>query len=132
MSEGMEPYNSPTAEPQSLEAAASEFRSRVEDAATRLNSAAEQFVAMSDSLLAAVEEARQAAYRAQAAQHAVEDLRDRMARDYGSVSDLVRDMQARIGALATLAQPLPNEQPPASPQPINSGYSSSSPGESSW
>jgi hypothetical protein len=40
-------------------------------------------------------------------------------------------MQARIGALATLAQPLPNEQPPASPQPINSGYSSS-PGESSW
>jgi hypothetical protein len=126
----MEQYGSPPPQPQSLEAAASEFRSRVEDAATRLNSAAEQFVAMSDSLLAAVEEARQAAYRAQAAQHAVEDLRDRMARDYGSVSDLVRDMQMRIGALATLAQPLPNEQP-ASSQPINSGYSSSQ-GETSW
>jgi hypothetical protein len=131
----MEHFGSASQQPPGLEAAASEFRSRVEDAAQRLNGAAEQFIAMSEGLLASVEEARQAAYRAQAAQHAVEDLRDRMARDYGSVSDLVRDLQQRIGALATLAQPMPVE-PPA-PQPLHQepqalNASHNSPGESSW
>ncbi len=128
MSEGMEQFGSQTPPTHNLEAAANEFRSKVEDAANRLNGAAEQFVAMSEGLLSAVEEARQAADRAQQAQRSVEELKERMSRDYGSVSDLVRDLQQRIGALATLAQPMPGE-PPA-PQPINAGYNN--PGESSW
>ena len=135
MSEGMDQHETLAPQAPNLEAAASEFRTKVEDAANRLNGAAEQFVAMSEGLLAAVEEARQAAYRAQAAQHAVEEMRDRMSRDYGSVSDLVRDLQQRIAALATLGQPMPSQahepQPlRQEPQPINAGYNS--PGESSW
>jgi len=135
MSEGMEQYGSQPAQSTSLEAAANEFRSKVEDAASRLSGAAEQFVAMSEGLLAAVEEARQAAERAQTAQRSVESLKEQMARDYGNVSDLVRDLQQRIGALATLAQPMPSSSPEPQPlhqepQPINSGYNS--PGESSW
>ena len=135
MSEDMEHPESPTPPAPSLEAAASEFRSKVEDAANRLNGAAEQFVAMGEGLMSAVEEARDAANRAVAAQRTVEELKERMARDYGNVSDLVRDLQQRIGALATLAQPLASQpaetQPPhQEPQPINAGYSN--PGESSW
>jgi chromosome segregation ATPase len=135
MTEGMEQYGSHSGQAHSLEAAASEFRSKVEDAASRLSGAAEQFVAMSEGLLAAVEEARQAAERAEAAQRSVEGLKEQMSRDYGNVSDLVRDLQQRIGALATLAQPLPatgSEPEPLhpEPQPINSG--NNSPGESSW
>jgi chromosome segregation ATPase len=132
----MEHFGSPTPQAPSLEAAASEFRSKVEDAANRLNGAAEQFVAMSEGLLLAVEEARQAAERAQTAQRSVEEMKDRMARDYGNVSDLVRDLQQRIGALATLAQPMPPSQQAEpqplhqEPQPINAGHSN--PGESSW
>ena len=141
MSEGMEQFGSPAPTTnQNLEAAASEFRSKVEDAANRLNSAAEQFVSMSEGLLKAVEEARQAANRAEQAQRTVEELKQRMENDYGSVSNLVRDLQQRIGALATLAQPMPVSQPEASQpeheqpqnqeQPVNSGYGN--PGESSW
>ena len=135
MSEGMEQFGSPSMPNRSLEAAANEFRSKVEDAANRLSGAAEQFVTMSESLLAAVDEARHAADRAQAAQRSVEELKLNMARDYGNVSELVRDLQQRIGALATLAAPLPSE-PPApqplhqEPQPINAGYAN--PGESAW
>ena len=136
MSEGMEQFGTPSSPNQNLQAAASEFRSKVEDAANRLSGAAEQFITMSDSLLAAVEEARQSADRAQQAQRSVEELKDRMASDYGNVSSLVRDLQQRIGALATLAQPLPSESQSSEPehheepQPINAGYGN--PGESSW
>ena len=70
MSEGIEQFGSSAPQATNLESAASEFRSKVEDAASRLSGAAEQFVAMSEGLLSAVEEARQAAYRAQAAQNA--------------------------------------------------------------
>jgi SMC interacting uncharacterized protein involved in chromosome segregation len=91
---------------QGLQAAASEFRRNVQEATERLNSAAEQFIAVSDGLVSAINEARQAAERAQEAQRAVEAMQQQMARDYGSVSDLVHDLQERIGALATLARPL--------------------------
>jgi uncharacterized coiled-coil DUF342 family protein len=137
MSEGMEHFGVSSSQTPNLEAAASEFRSKVEDAANRLSGAAEQFVAMSEGLLAAVEEARQAAERAQQAQRSVEEIKDRMSSDYGNVSSLVRDLQQRIGALATLAQPLPGESKSSEsegqssePQPINAGYGN--PGESSW
>ena len=90
---------------QSLEAAASDFRSSVQDAASRMSSAAEQFITMSEGLNKALEEARAAADRAQAAQRAAEEMQQRLQRDYGAVSDLVRDLQIRIAALATLAQP---------------------------
>jgi hypothetical protein len=130
MSESMDQFGG--AGTPSLEAAAVEFRSKVEDAANRLSGAAEQFVTMSESLLAAVEEARRSSERAQAAQRSVEELRDRMARDYGNVSDLVRDLQQRIGALAVLAAPLPHEAQTqqSSSEPSNAGYSN--PGESAW
>jgi prefoldin subunit 5 len=118
-----------------LDAAAGEFRRKVEEATGRLNDAAEQFVAISDGLMTAVEEARQAAARAAEAQRSIEEMKERMSRDYGNVSDLVRDLQQRISALATLAQPLPSVEPPQEPQPpehqpANAGYGS--PGESSW
>ena len=136
MSEGIEKFENHSAAP-GLESAAREFRTKVEDAANRLSGAAEQFVTMSEGLLSAVEEARQASERAQAAQNAVEEMRDRLARDYGQVSDLVRDLQERIAALATLGQPLPSSTPsepqqlhPQEPQAVSSGYNS--PGESSW
>ena len=138
MSEGMEHFGSPTPASNNLEAAASEFRTKVEDAATRLNSAAQQFVAMSDGLVAAVEEARQAAERAQQAQRSVEELKERMTTDYGAVSSLVRDLQQRIGALATLAQPFPAGGEQSPPQPLHQsepeqGESQyNNPGESSW
>jgi len=134
MSEGMEHFVSPTPLNRSVEAAASEFRTKVEDAASRLNVAAEQFVVMSDGLLAAVEEARQAAEHAEQAQRSVEEMRERMARDYGNVSDLVRDLQERIAALAILGQPMPSaeegEPEEREPQPLRAGYGS--PGESAW
>ena len=123
----------------SLEAAAGEFRTKVEDAASRLNAAAEQFVTMSDGLLAAVAEARQAAEKAEQARRSVAELEERMARDYGNVSDLVRDLQQRIAALAVLGQTLPAaggtpaagaEPELPEPQPLRSW--SGGPGESSW
>jgi chromosome segregation ATPase len=126
----------------SLEAAAGEFRTKVEDAASRLNAAAEQFVTMSDGLLAAAADARQAAEKAEQAQRSVAELEERMARDYGNVSELVRDLQQRIAALAVLGQALPTPataEPEAEPeqetvlpepQPLRSW--SGGPGESSW
>jgi chromosome segregation ATPase len=101
---------------QGLQAAASEFRRNVQEATERLNSAAEQFMAVSDGLVSAINEARQAAERAQEAQRAVEAMQQQMARDYGSVSDLVRDLQERIGALATLARPLGTPETPSMPE----------------
>jgi hypothetical protein len=101
---------------QGLEAAAADFRRSVQDAAGRLGTAAEQFITMSEGLAAALDEARAAAERAQAAQQAAESaqqaaeaVQQRMQRDYGAVSDLVRELQVRISALATLAQPLSGE-----------------------
>ena len=47
----------------SLESAATDFRTKVEDAATRLNGAAEQFVSMSEGFATAIAEARKAADR---------------------------------------------------------------------
>ena len=90
---------------QGLESAAADFRTSVQDAASRMSSAAEQFITMSDGLNKALEEARAAADRAQAAQAAAEEMQQRLQHDYGAVSDLVRDLQIRIAALATLAQP---------------------------
>ena len=142
MSEYMDQYGSATpSASRNLEEAASEFRRRVEDAAGRLNAAAEQFATMSDGLVAAVEEARQAAERAEQSRRAVEEMKEQMGRDYGNVSELVRDLQQRIGALATLAQPMPgataaqsqhgeSQQEHHEEQPANSGYHN--PGESSW
>ena len=98
----------------SLENAATEFRTKVEDAATRLNGAAEQFVSMSEGFATAIAEARKAADRAMAAQRQVEEMRDRLEHDYGVVSKLVADLQDRIAALATLARPMPAAEAPAS------------------
>ena len=115
MNENVTPFTpaNPTA---SLESAATEFRTKVEDAATRLNGAAEQFVSMSEGFATAISEARKAADRAIAAQRSVEEMRDRLEHDYGVVSALVADLQDRISALATLAGPLPAAQPLA-PEP---------------
>jgi|SRR5688572_4255128 hypothetical protein len=127
MNENISPFT-PTKSTASLESAATEFRTKVEDAATRLNGAAEQFVSMSEGFATAISEARKAADRAVAAQRSVEEMRDRLERDYGVVSTLVADLQDRISALATLARPLPAEpqaQEPATeiaeakPEPIS-------------
>ena len=136
MSEALHHFVSPTPSTPGLEAAATEFRAKVEDAAGRLNAAAEQFVAMTDGLLAAVEEARQAAERAEQAQRSVEALKERLARDYGDVSELVRTLQERIAALAILGQPMPAvhssdvEPELPEPQPLHAG--TANPGESAW
>ncbi len=101
----------PTNPTASLENAATEFRTKVEDAATRLNGAAEQFVSMSEGFATAIADARRAADRAVAAQRQVEEMRERLEHDYGVVSKLVADLQDRISALATLARPLPAAEP---------------------
>ena len=110
MNENITPFTpaNPTA---SLENAATAFRTKVEDAATRLNGAAEQFVSMSEGFATAIADARRAADRAVAAQRQVEETRDRLEHDYGVVSKLVADLQDRISALATLARPLPAAEP---------------------
>jgi chromosome segregation ATPase len=92
---------------QGLEASAAEFKRSVEEAASRLSNAAEQFISMTDGLLSSINDAKQAAEQAQAAQRHAEELQQRMDRDYGSVSSLVRDLQERISALAVLGRPLP-------------------------
>jgi hypothetical protein len=109
-----------------LESAATEFRTKVEDAATRLNGAAEQFVSMSEGFATAIADARKAADRAIAAQRQVEEMRDRLEHDYGVVSKLVADLQDRIAALATLARPLPAAEaateptvPESKPEPVS-------------
>lgn len=117
MNENVTPFT-PANPTVSLESAATEFRTKVEDAATRLNGAAEQFVSMSEGFATAISEARKAADRAVAAQRSVEEMRDRLEHDYGVVSKLVADLQDRISALATLARPLPVAEPEAeSPAP---------------
>ena len=125
---------------QGLEMAASEFRRNVQDASQRLSTAAEQFINMSEGLAEAVTNARRAAEQAQAAQAAVESIQAQMQGDYGAVSDLVRELQQRIGALAILAQPLgaasasttaaavlPVETPPAAPPPAPESQVEASP-----
>jgi len=116
MNENITPFT-PVNPSTSLESAATEFRSKVEDAATRLNGAAEQFVSMSEGFATAISEARKAADRAIAAQRSVEEMRDRLEHDYGVVSALVADLQDRISALATLARPLPAAETSA-PAPV--------------
>ncbi|HEX5141121.1 MAG TPA: hypothetical protein VFX19_09270 [Dehalococcoidia bacterium] len=129
MNENITPFTSPSSA-SSLENAASEFRTKVEDAATRLNGAAAQFVSMSEGFATAIDEARKAADRAVASQKAVEEIKDQLAHDYGVVSKLVADLQDRIAALATLARPLavepeartePEPEPivPARPEPVS-------------
>ena len=110
MNENITPFTPANANA-SLESAATEFRTKVEDAATRLNGAAEQFVSMSEGFATAISEARKAADRAMAAQRSVEEMRDRLEQEYGVVSKLVADLQDRISALATLARPLPAAEP---------------------
>ena len=110
MNENITPF-SPANPTTSLENAATEFRTKVEDAATRLNGAAEQFVSMSEGFATAIADARRAADRAVAAQRQVEEMRDRLEHDYGVVSKLVADLQDRISALASLARPLPAAEP---------------------
>jgi hypothetical protein len=120
MNENITPFTPPSSA-SSLENAASEFRTKVEDAATRLNGAAEQFVSMSEGFATAIDEARKAADRAVASQRAVEEIKDQLEHDYGVVSKLVADLQDRIAALATLARPLAIEQetqPEQEPEPI--------------
>lgn len=119
-------YGSSTETQEGLESAAADFRRTVQDAASRMSSAAEQFIAMSEGLAAALEDARAAADRAQAAQRSAEEMQQRLQRDYGAVSDLVRNLQEKIAALATLAQPLNAEQPMEMPEPVGAyaGYGS--------
>ena len=99
-------HNNETQARQGLEASAAEFKRSVEEAASRLSSAAEHFVSMTDGLVSSINEAREAAEKAQAAQNSAQELQQRMERDYGAVSGLVRDLQERISALAVLARPL--------------------------
>jgi hypothetical protein len=138
-----------------LHEAAAEFRRRVEDAASSMNATAEQFVKISADLLSAVEEARQAAElarearmaaaRAEEARRSVEQMKAQLAQEYGNVTELVHDLQQRLGALAILALPLPSvesleaHQPPPQPrgpasqsesQPLPARHTN--PGESTW
>ncbi len=91
---------------QGMGVAAADFRRNVQEASERLSNAGSQLVSMSQELAAAIAEAKVAAQQAQAAQAAAEATQAQMQRDYGAVSDLVRELQDRIGALAILARPL--------------------------
>ena len=91
---------------QRLEAAAADFRRNIQEASDKLGNAGAQLVAVSQELATAIAEAKQAAEQAREAQRKTEETQQQMQRDYGVVSDLVRDLQERIGALATLARPM--------------------------
>jgi chromosome segregation ATPase len=97
-------------------AAAAEFRRNVQEASERLSNAGQQLVSLSEGLAKAIGEAKAAAERAEQAHAKTEALQASLQHDYGTVTDLVRDLQERIGALAILARPLPgvtNVEPPA-------------------
>jgi DNA repair ATPase RecN len=91
---------------QRLAAAAADFRRNIQEASDKLSSAGAQLVSVSQELATAIAEAKQAAEQAKEAQRKAEETQQQMQRDYGAISDLVRDLQERIGALATLARPL--------------------------
>lgn len=129
----------------SLDEAASEFRRRVERASQRLAGAAQHFVTMSETLALTLEEAGQAADKAQAAQSNVELLQAQLTQDYNAVSQMVRDLQARIDAVSVVAPPAaedgevpsllatetvpprPSAPPPAPPAPRQASASPPAP-----
>ena len=136
------------AEGPGFQAVAGEFRRNVEEAAGKLGGAAQQFVAMTASFLAAGDrleealeahrrvetESRQAAESAQAAaaearaaaeqsetaQKAAAEMLAKMDMQYGELTALVSDLQERIAALAVLARPLPREASEAT-EPVEAG-----------
>jgi hypothetical protein len=91
-----------------LSASAAEFSRNVQEATGKLVAATEQFSSFSSGLTSVVDEARSAADRAEEAQRAAEALQAKMVQDYGQLSDLIRDLQERIAALAVLARPMPS------------------------
>jgi hypothetical protein len=91
-----------------LETAAAEFSRNVQEATGKLVAATEQFSSFSSGLTNAVDEARSAAGRAEEAQRAAEAVQAKMAQDYIQLSDLIRELQERIAALAVLARPMPS------------------------
>src|SRR6266545_4378543 len=104
---------------QRLGAAAADFRRNIEEASERLGNAGAQLVSVSQQLATAITEARQAAEQAKEAQRQAEQTQQQMQRDYGAVSGLVRDLQDRISALATLARPLSLETHAEQPAQAN-------------
>ncbi len=105
-----QPDTSPAADAKAtLQAAASTFSQNIQEATTKLAAAAEQFGTMSEGLLAAVEDARSASDRAQAAQRATEETQERL-------TGIMRQLQERLGALASLANAfdMPAESAPSS------------------
>ncbi len=126
---------------QALPELAADFSRSVEEASSRLVSAAEQLTSMTTKFLetgsrldqavdshheieaasrrsaeaaaAAAAEASAAVERARAAQDAAEGFQQRVENDYGEMAALVRDIQERIAALSVLSRPLPTDQPPS-------------------
>jgi ABC-type transporter Mla subunit MlaD len=96
---------------------ASEFSKNIEEASGKLIAAAGQFSAVSDGFNTAVAEVKAAAARAEEAREAAEAIQTKMDRDYGNFSELMRDLQERIGALAVLAKPLAAATQPAPTAP---------------
>ncbi len=122
-----------------FQAVAGEFGRNVEEAAGKLGGAAQQFVAMTASFLAAGDrleqalaahrrmeteshqaaesaqsaatEARSAAERSEESRRAAEDTLAKIASQYGEMSSLVADLQERIAALAVLARPIRTDPP---------------------
>jgi len=94
---------------QSLKAAAAEFSSNVQEATTRLSTAAEQFASISERLATAADQVQSASDRAEAAQRAAEAVQSRIERDHADLTSLMRDLQERIAALAVLARPMPGD-----------------------
>jgi hypothetical protein len=107
---------------QGLASAAAAFSRSVQDATERFGAAGAQLVAMSQELSSAIAEAKAAAARAEEAQQGADAARARaeaaqadMQRDHGIVSNLVKELQDRIAALAVLARPIAMEPAAAEP-----------------
>jgi chromosome segregation ATPase len=101
---------------QSLKAATVEFSNNVQEAMSRLTRAAQQFSSLSGRLAEAANEVQSAAQRAEEAQRAAESVQARIERDHTDLTSLMRDLHARIAALAVLAQPLP--ETPSGSEPV--------------
>lgn len=105
----------------SLSTAAADFSRNVQEATSKLVSAAESFATMSTGLNEAIDEVRSASAKAQEAQKAAEEAKSaaeavqaKIDRDYGNLRSLMGDLQERIGALAVLARPLSIDPMPES------------------
>jgi hypothetical protein len=122
-----------------LGSAAAEFSRNVQEATSKLVSAAESFGAMSAGLDNAITEVKSASAKAETALKGAEDakaaaeqaktaaeaVQANIARDYGNLKSLMSDLQERIGALAVLARPLSVDASPIAPLDESSTENSS-------